>query len=177
MIRKKYYRIRILSLNDQAHAFQLPSVLRTGGHDIDSSGIDAAVSQDVCKLRNVLFHCVEGPSEEFAEIVGEYFFRINLCAGAQAFHLCPDIAAVHRVTAAGAKQDPFGDLFLSGKGQQTFSKLSRNEDIPGFSFAPHGNGSNGYRLNCEILEFRYSDSSSTDGFQKQIQPRTSFGCL
>ena len=56
-------------LKDQSQALYFPAVLHTGGHDIDSGGVDAAVAQNVRQLGNVLFKTVEGAGEQLAQCI------------------------------------------------------------------------------------------------------------
>ena len=64
-------------------------MLGSGGHNIDSCGIDAAVTQNVCQLRNILLNAVEGPGEQFPQIMGKYFGGIHLRGLTQPLHLGP----------------------------------------------------------------------------------------
>ena len=47
--------------------FQLTAVLLSGGHDIDTGGIDAAVAQNICQLGNVLFDAIECAGKQAVE--------------------------------------------------------------------------------------------------------------
>ena len=44
-------------------------MLNTSGHDIDPSGVDGTVTQDVGQLGDVLFDAVESAGKEFSQIV------------------------------------------------------------------------------------------------------------
>ena len=52
-----------VALYHQSQPFDLPAVLCAGRHDIDASGINAAVAQDVRQFRNILFNTVESAGE------------------------------------------------------------------------------------------------------------------
>ena len=64
-------------LYDQPKAFDFSAVLGSGGHDIDSGGVDAAVSQNIRQLRNVLLDAIKGSGKELAQIVGKNLGRID----------------------------------------------------------------------------------------------------
>ena len=66
-------------LQDKSQSFYFPAVFQSGGHDIDSGGVDAAVTQNVRQLGNVLFKTIEGTGEQLAQIVGEDFQAVH-CA-------------------------------------------------------------------------------------------------
>lgn len=46
-------------------------MLCSGGHNIDPGGINAAVSQDIRQLRNILLDAVKGPYKELPQIMGK----------------------------------------------------------------------------------------------------------
>ena len=73
--------IRIMSgeccLHHQPQLLDFSAVLNTGCHDINAGGVDAAVAENICQLRNVLFHAVEGSGKQFPQIVWEYFAGIH----------------------------------------------------------------------------------------------------
>ena len=82
----------ILSLHHQAQPFQLTSVLQSGGHNVNPRGIDAAVSQHVRQLRDILFHRIEYSGEQLAQIVWKYLAGPDSGGAAQPFHPSPDTA-------------------------------------------------------------------------------------
>ena len=84
------------------------------GHDIDSGGIDTAVTQDVGQLGNVLFDAVEGPGKQLSQIVGKHLAFLNTGSFAQLLHLPPDAAAVQRLPLTVLEDHPGGDLFFFG---------------------------------------------------------------
>ena len=50
-------------LHHQPQSLDHAAVLRAGSDDIDPGGIDAAVSQNIRQLSDVLFHTVKGAGE------------------------------------------------------------------------------------------------------------------
>ena len=53
----------------KTHPFDLPSVLTSRCHNIDTGGLNATVSEDICQLCNILFNAVKGTGKELAEIM------------------------------------------------------------------------------------------------------------
>ena len=67
-----------------------------GGHNIDPGCINAAVTQDIRQLCNILLNAVESTGKELPQIVGKDLGRIYIRRMTQPFHLRPYIAAVQR---------------------------------------------------------------------------------
>ena len=66
-------------------------MLRSGGNDVNSCGIDACVPEKIGKLGNILFNAVEHTGKQMAQIMRKYFLRTDVCLGAQGFHFTPDV--------------------------------------------------------------------------------------
>lgn len=81
-------------LYDKTQPLDLPPVFRSGGHNIDSGGVDGAVTQDIGKLCDVLFDTVKGAGEKLSQIVGKHLGRLYPGRFTQLFHSRPDVAAV-----------------------------------------------------------------------------------
>ena len=81
-------------LYDKTQPLDLTPVFRSGGHNIDSGGVDGAVTQNVGKLCDIFFDAVKGPGEEFSQIVGKDLGRLYPGRFTQLFHSSPDVAAV-----------------------------------------------------------------------------------
>ena len=77
-----------------------------GGHNLNPCGIDAAMAQNVRQLGNIFFNAVKGAGKEFAQIMGKYFAGFYSGDLAEPFHLCPDIAAVDRLSIPGDENRP-----------------------------------------------------------------------
>ena len=56
---------------DQPQLIQLPKILFSRGHKVNSRRFNAAVSQHVGQSHHVVAGAVEGPGEQTAEVVGE----------------------------------------------------------------------------------------------------------
>ena len=144
-------------------------MLGSGGHNIDSCGIDAAVTQNVCQLRNILLNAVEGPGEQFPQIMGKYFGGIHLRGLTQPLHLGPDIAAVQGVAIAGDEDPPVGSSAFFSILQQQLLQLARNENRPRFTFASNRDLTLKDRLYRKVSQLRHPDPGAADGLDHQIQ--------
>ena len=72
-----------------------------GGHNIYPGCINAAVTQDIRQLCNILLNAVESTGKELPQIVGKDFGRINFCRMAQPLHLGPDVASIQGFAVPG----------------------------------------------------------------------------
>ena len=61
----------ISALKYQVHSFNSALMLRAGGNNVNSSGIDTAVSEDICQLGDILFYSVECSCKQVSQIVGK----------------------------------------------------------------------------------------------------------
>lgn len=87
----------------QPQIFHPSAVLVSGGDNIDARGVNAAVTEDVRQLGDVLFQPVKCAGEEMPQIVRKYFVGIDVGVLAHGFHLTPDIRAADRL--AGARNE------------------------------------------------------------------------
>ena len=47
-------------------------VLDACGYNINTGGVDAGMSQNICQLGNILFNAVKGAGKQMTQIVGEH---------------------------------------------------------------------------------------------------------
>ena len=87
-------RIMWFFLYYKSQAFDLAAVLKTGGHDIDSGGVNGAVSQNIRQLSDIFFNAVKCPCEQLAQIVGEDLRSLHTSNLAKLFHRSPNITAI-----------------------------------------------------------------------------------
>ena len=160
-------------LCQQPQSLQLPPVLLTGGHDVDARGVDAAVTQDIRQLGDVLFQIVERPGEELAQIVREDFVRINFCPRAELFHRSPDVAAVQRPSRAGAEDDAAADSRVPRVAQQERFEPAGEQNFPVFVLAGHADLAPAHGLHREIPQLRDADAGGADGLHQKPQPPVS----
>lgn len=80
---------------DQPHMFHPSAMFIAGGNDVNTGGIDTAVTENVGELGNVLFNPVKHPCEQMTKVMWEHFLRIDTRTFAKAFHFPPDVGTAH----------------------------------------------------------------------------------
>ena len=163
-------------LYDVPQSFYFPAVLHTGGHDIDSGGVDAAVAQNVSQPGNVFFKTIEGTSKQLAQIVWKHLAGLDPGLFAQSLHLRPNIASIQRLSASGDKNRAGTDAVFLCECQQQTAQLSRQQNGSGLTLTANGNLAAADALNGEKPQFTDPDARSADGFQNQPQPGLTFRC-
>ena len=98
-----------LWLCQQAQPFHLIPVFRSGGHNVNTSRVDAAVAENIRQFSDVFIQRIKCPGKEFPQIVGKHLVRIYVCLHTKPFHGSPDVAAVQWSTGSGAEEDSFRD--------------------------------------------------------------------
>lgn len=81
----------------QPHIFHTLTVFVTGSDNINSCGIDTAMTENISEFGNVLFYAVECSCEQVAQIMGKHLLRIYPCLIAKAFHFTPNVSSAHRL--------------------------------------------------------------------------------
>ena len=89
----------------------------------------------------------------------------------------PDAASIQRPSILSAENISTGNLISFCIIYKQLSQLTRNQNGPGFTFAVDGDGSSSHHFQCEVPQFRNTDSSAADGLQNQIQLLFSPGCF
>ena len=69
---RRYFAAALCRLQHQAHALKASAVFGAGGAYVDAGSVDAAVTQQIGQLGQVLVQAVERPGKQVAEVVGEY---------------------------------------------------------------------------------------------------------
>ena len=87
-----------LCLYNQPEFLNFASVFAARSHDINSGGIDAAVTQNIRQLCNVLFQSIECPGKELAQIVWKDLGMLHTGFLTELFHLRPNVAPIDRLT-------------------------------------------------------------------------------
>ena len=113
-------------------------MLRTGGHDIDSRGIDAAVAQNIRQLGDVLFDTVECPGKQLAQIMGKNFGCRYSGLSAKLLHLPPDAAPVQWLAILSTENHAAGEIRTILEDYRKYGLMCRlnetdRETIFGFS--------------------------------------------
>lgn len=106
------YVVLHIDLDYKAKPLNFSSVFRSYCHNIDSSRVDTAVTQNICKFRNIFFDAIEGPDKELSEVVRKDLGRIDACGLTQLFHLRPNNAAFQRIPFSRNKYCSIMDLVV-----------------------------------------------------------------
>ena len=61
----------ISALKYQVHSFNSALMLRTGRNNVNTGGIDTAMTEDICQLGDILFYSVECSCKQMSQIVGK----------------------------------------------------------------------------------------------------------
>ena len=124
--------MRIMSglffLYDQPQPLDLMTVLRAGGQQVDPSGLDGAVAQNIRQLHYVLTGPVKGPGEQVPQIVGKDLSRRHTGGAAQPLHLRPNLCAGQPFSASGEKDLAGGDFLFPGVLQQPAAQSVRKKN-------------------------------------------------
>ena len=75
----------------QPHIFHTLTVFVAGSDNINSCGVDTAVTEYVCELGNVLFNTVEGSCKKVTQIMGKHLLRIYARLLTKAFHFTSNV--------------------------------------------------------------------------------------
>lgn len=81
---------------DQPHMFHPSAMFIAGGNDVNTGGIDTAVTENVGELGNVLFNVVKNTSEQVAQIVGKHLLWIYPRLLTKVFHFSPNVGSAQR---------------------------------------------------------------------------------
>ena len=79
-------------------------MLFPGGDQVDSGGLNGAVSQNICQPGDIPAYPVEGGCEQVPQVVGKDLagFHSRLCT--QSLHLRPDLSAGETGPVSGEKE-------------------------------------------------------------------------
>ena len=95
-------------------------MLITGGDDIDTSSVNAAVTENIGELGDVLFKLVKCSCKEMAQIVRKHLIGIDVCLFAQRFHFTPNICTVDGLARFRNEYRSCFDVSFSGIAEQFF---------------------------------------------------------
>lgn len=87
-------------------------MLGAGRYNINSRRINAAVSEDVGKLGDILFYAVKHPREKVAQVMRKDLFWVDVCLPAQGFHLAPNVCAAYRFSRSRYKNHAVFNILL-----------------------------------------------------------------
>ena len=158
------------SLYNQIHLFQTRPVFASGGDDIHARGVDAAVSENVGELCDVLLEAVKGPGEQVPQIMRKDLVRAHPRRGAQRLHLAPDIRPADRSSVPRNKDRSCCNTLFFGVLQQFFLQSLYKKYRADLSLAVHGRLPRLCRLHRNKLQFADPDPRAADRLDQQVQP-------
>lgn len=105
-----------------------------GADDIDSRRVDAAVTENVGELGDVLFYSVENTSKQMPQVVRKHLVRIDVRFHAQRLHIPPDIRPADRLAAARDEDTTRFDPLLRCIAEQFLLQFTDDEHLARFAF-------------------------------------------
>ena len=124
----------IFMLNYQVHIFHTLTVFIASGDNINSCGVDAAVTENVSELGNILFDTIEGSCEKVAQIMGKYLLWIYPCLLTKAFHFTPNVGSAHWLAISSYEYRTRSNLLLCCIAEQFLLQFSYNKYRACFAF-------------------------------------------
>ena len=97
------------------------------GQKIDAGGFDAGMAQYIGQPCDVLAGFVENPGEQVAQIMGIDLPGVYSRRPAQGFHLRPNLASAHALSASGDEDFTGGGFIFPGVFQQLAAELPRQK--------------------------------------------------
>ena len=147
-------------------------MFRASGNYVNSSGVDTAVTENICKLGNILFNAVKYTSKKVTEIVRKNFIGIYICRLAEFLHISPNVCTAEGL-ACSCDKDTARFNFLFFCIFQKFSLQSLyDKNTSTFSFAENSGFTFSDCLNSDKLKFTYTDTCSANRLQNHVQSLT-----
>ena len=85
--------INIMLLFQKVHPFQDGKMFMVTWLDIDSSGVDAGMSKDICQFCDIFIMIIETSGIQMTQVARKYFGWTDVCIYTQCFQISPDIAS------------------------------------------------------------------------------------
>lgn len=116
-------------LYHETHRLHALAVFRAGGNDIDAGGVDAAVTEDVGELGDILLQAVEHAGKQMPQVMREDLAGIDVGLRAEGFHLSPDVRPADRLSCACDEDTARNYALLRAIAEQLFcSSFTRNTE-------------------------------------------------
>ncbi len=163
-------------LRHQPQPFQLSCVLRAGGHQVNSGGVDGRMTQNVRQLHDIAADFIKCRGKQVAEVMREDLRAFDPGFFAQRFHLPPDLFAGDGLTASGEKYFSGGGLVFPGVLEQLPAELRRKQDGPDLAFQADLRPAGPRGFDRDLLDLRYPDAGSADGFHAEPKALLSLRC-
>lgn len=149
-------------------------MFRPRGDDIDSGGIDIAVTENIRQLRHIMVDAVKRPSEQVPQTVGKHLAGGNLRPFTQGLHLPPDIGSVNGSARSGHKHRAGADIPLLRVALKLFSQCGGQKHGPRFPLTGHNGLSLSHSFHRDVLQFAHPYAGGADTFQQQRQTLAAF---
>ena len=114
----------------QPHILHPPAMFFAGRYDINSCGVDAAVTKDVGKLGDVLLDAVKRARKQVTKVMREHFAGVYVRVPAKLFHFAPDVCPADGLARLGDKNHTVADMMTLRVFQQLLLKLADDDDHP-----------------------------------------------
>ena len=98
-------------------------MLPATGNGVYSGRVHVAVAQNVSQLGNVPVLVIVTPGKKVSQIMRKDFVRVYFGLGAEFFHFCPNVAAIHRLPTSRYKDGPAGQAALLNITKQFTAEL------------------------------------------------------
>ena len=98
-----------------------------GGDNINSCGVDTAVSENIGELGNIFFDTVKGTCEQVTKIMGKHLLWIYPRLLTKAFHFTPNVGSAHWLAASSYEYSARCDFLLCCIAEQFLLQFSDDE--------------------------------------------------
>ena len=147
------------------HSF---AVFITGGNDINSCGIDTAVTKNVGKLCNILFDTVKHSCEQMPQVMRKHLLRIDSCLFAKSFHLSPDVGTAYGLSGFGNENTSRLYSLLRRIAEQFLLQFFHDKYRPGFPFKRYDCFSVFDSLHRYVLQFAHTNTSAANRLNRSL---------
>ena len=106
-----------------------------GRYDINSCCVDAAVTEYIGKLGDVLLNSVKRAGEQVAKVMRKHFAGIDIRVPAELFHLTPYVRSADRIACFGNKDRAVADMMPLRVFQQLLLQIAHDDDRPRLALA------------------------------------------
>ena len=142
----------------------------SAGGDIDSGGVDAAVSQHIRQLGDVFLRFVKRRGKQVPQIMREYLGGKYPGGFAECFQCFPNITAIHFFSGSGQKDRAGFSVSVLCVAQQLFPEHAGNQNGTVFPFTLNGSAAVSYRLHRDESQLRNPDTRGANGLNQKPEP-------
>ena len=151
----------------QPHIFELFTMFLAGGYDINPSGIDAAVTEDVGELGDIFFNAVKRAGKQVTKVMRKNFGGVDVCVPAKLFHFSPDVCTADGPARFGDKYRTAVNMVTICIFQKLFLKLTDDYDRSRFSLTAYFGITSLCCINCDELKLADADPRAADRLKNE----------